>query len=289
MGKILVAFVALTVIFGLLERRYRATWPPEDPADPSAARRFGLRRDTRTDLIYWVFTPLVTRTITLGGLIVAVYLLARASGLEVDASTGLAPFYDGSRVTAQPRWVQAIEVLVLLDLSAYWLHRLFHRGRLWRFHAVHHSPRRLTWMSSVRLHPVNDLLPRVVQVTALLLLGFDPTVLAGVVPFTGFYALLLHARVPWDFGRLRYVIATPAFHRWHHTAEVEGRDKNFAGFFPIWDLLFGTFYMPEGQRARRFGVDDDVPEGFLAQLVWPFRRAGAGAPAVDEAMAPAAE
>ncbi|MCA9692743.1 MAG: sterol desaturase family protein [Myxococcales bacterium] len=272
MARLFSVVVVLTALFWLLERRYRPTWPPDDPQDPSAARRLGLRRDTRTDLLYWLFTPLVTKTITSGALVVAVFVLASAKGVHVDRASGIGPLLAGSPILGQPRWLQGIEALVLLDFTGYWIHRLFHRGRLWRFHAVHHSSRRLTWLSAARLHPINDLLTRLVQVIGLLLLGFDPMVLAGVVPFTNFYALLLHARLPWDYGRLRYVIASPAFHRWHHTSEAEGCDKNFAGFLPIWDLLFGTFFMPRDRPPIRFGVTGErVPEGLLAQLWWPFR------------------
>ncbi|MCA9634513.1 MAG: sterol desaturase family protein [Myxococcales bacterium] len=282
MLRLVVAALILTAVFGLLERRYRGRVPiaPEATDDPAARRRFGLRRDTRTDLIYWLFTPLVTRTISLVGLFLAIILLAAVKGVELDRESGLGPLLAGSPIVAQARWLQVIEVVLLIDFSAYWIHRAFHRGRLWRFHAVHHSPRRLTWLSSVRLHPVNDLLARIVQVVALLALGFDPTVLAGVVPFTGFYGLLLHARVPWEFGPLRYVIASPAFHRWHHSAEREAMDTNFAGLLPIWDLLFGTFHMPRGRLPTHLGVADEaVPEGFWAQLVWPIRRRAAHPPA----------
>jgi sterol desaturase/sphingolipid hydroxylase (fatty acid hydroxylase superfamily) len=39
----------------------------------------------------------------------------------------------------------------------------------------------------------------------------------------------------------RSVIASPRFHRWHHTGEAEARDKNFAGLLPLCDILFGTY------------------------------------------------
>ncbi|HUL74460.1 MAG TPA: hypothetical protein VLT86_15235 [Vicinamibacterales bacterium] len=36
---------------------------------------------------------------------------------------------------------------------------------------------------------------------------------------------------------------------------------------------FGTFYMPQGRQPERFGiVGDDVPDGLVAQLSYPFRR-----------------
>src|SRR4030095_8565844 len=96
---------------------------------------------------------------------------------------------------------------------------------------------------------------------------------ASVLPCLAVMALLLHADVSWSFGPLRYVIASPRFHRWHHTTEEEGLDKNFAGLFPFLDLIFGTFYMPPGREPFRFGVlHDDVPVGLAGQLAYPFRR-----------------
>jgi sterol desaturase/sphingolipid hydroxylase (fatty acid hydroxylase superfamily) len=69
------------------------------------------------------------------------------------------------------------------------------------------------------------------------------------------------------------VIASPVFHRWHHTAEDEGLDKNFAGLFPAFDALFGTLYLPAGRQPRDFGVRGEaVPETLLGQLAYPFRR-----------------
>jgi sterol desaturase/sphingolipid hydroxylase (fatty acid hydroxylase superfamily) len=63
--------------------------------------------------------------------------------------------------------------------------------------------------------------------------------------------------------------------RWHHTSEEEGLDKkNSAGLFPVYDLVFGTFYAPPGKPPIRFGVaGDGVPPGFWGQLAYPFRRA----------------
>jgi sterol desaturase/sphingolipid hydroxylase (fatty acid hydroxylase superfamily) len=62
------------------------------------------------------------------------------------------------------------------------------------------------------------------------------------------------------------------FHRWHHSAAAESREKNYAPLFPLWDLMFGTFYMPAHARPDRFGADG-VPEDLVGQLVYPLRRA----------------
>jgi sterol desaturase/sphingolipid hydroxylase (fatty acid hydroxylase superfamily) len=119
---------------------------------------------------------------------------------------------------------------------------------------------------------LNEALSRVLQLIPIFLLGFDPRVIAGAVPFLTFYAIFLHANLCWDFGPFRYVIASPRFHRWHHTSELEGLDKNFAGLFPAIDLLFGTFYMPPGREPSVFGLtNESVPTNFVGQLAYPFR------------------
>jgi sterol desaturase/sphingolipid hydroxylase (fatty acid hydroxylase superfamily) len=153
------------------------------------------------------------------------------------------------------------------------MHRAFHGRRLWKFHAVHHSSVDVDWLSAVRLHPVNDVVMRIAAAIPVLLLGFAPLALAAAVPFFTFLAILVHANLDWDWGPLRSVIASPGFHRWHHTDEDEARDKNFAGLLPIWDIMFGTYYMPKHERPSRFGTKTRVPKGLLGQMMFPFRKA----------------
>ncbi|MBI5613088.1 MAG: sterol desaturase family protein [Gammaproteobacteria bacterium] len=257
--KLAVGLAVLGAVFWLLEKLF-----PAQRGRPGR-RRAGLN----TDLLYWFFTPLVTKFITrlsvLALLLLPVALLGETAVRDL-AAHGYGP------VAGLPAWLQALGAFVLGDFIGYWMHRLFHGRRLWRFHAVHHSSTQVDWLSSVRLHPVNDLLARVAQAAPLLLLGFPATVLAVYVPVISLHAILLHANVPWTFGPLRYALASPAFHRWHHTRERDGQGRNFAGFFPLWDLMFGTFAMPAGRQPEDFGIlDGDVPGGFAAQLLYPFR------------------
>ena len=72
-------------------------------------------------------------------------------------------------------------------------------------------------------------------------------------------------------GPLRSVIVSPRFHRWHHPSEEEARDKNFAGLLPLWDILFGTYYIPRERRPTVFGTTTPVPKGIIGQLTFPFR------------------
>ena len=175
-------------------------------------------------------------------------------------------------------WLQTVEILIIADFADYWTHRTFHTSRLWRFHAVHHSAEEMTWLAAGRMHPVNDAVTRVGQVVPIALMGFSAQGIVLAVPYLVFYVIVLHANLRWDFGPLRYVLVSPAYHRWHHTSDAEGLDKNFAGIFPAWDLLFGTCHFPRREPAR-FGVNHEtLPESLWGQLLYPFRRAPGPAP-----------
>ena len=78
------------------------------------------------------------------------------------------------------------------------------------------------------------------------------------------------ANLDWDWRPLRAVLASPRFHRWHHTDEASARDKNFAGLLPLWDILFGTYYMPRDKVPTRFGTTSPVA-GLVGQMIFPFR------------------
>jgi sterol desaturase/sphingolipid hydroxylase (fatty acid hydroxylase superfamily) len=95
------------------------------------------------------------------------------------------------------------------------------------------------------------------------------------------------AHTQWDisFGPLSTVFVSPRFHHWHHTHSEEGGNKNFANVFSFWDRIFGTYYLPEGRSPEKFGLDiDDVPETYLGQLLYPWKRAGdTDAPALPSA------
>jgi sterol desaturase/sphingolipid hydroxylase (fatty acid hydroxylase superfamily) len=252
-----ISFAILSALFWILQRLW-----------PSIRGQRVFRQGFATDCLYWIWTAIATRAMTFAAVVVALVPLALLYGTNLRALA-----HGHGVLAAQPLWLQAVEIFVIGDFLGYWQHRLFHRTSLWRFHAIHHSSRELDWLSSVRLHPVNAVLARLAEAVPLVALGFNTTAVAFYAPFATFYAIFVHANLDWDYGWLRYLVVSPAFHRWHHTSAEEGLDKNFAGAFPVWDLLFGTFYMPKGRQSEIFGVKDSVPDGFWGQMLYPFRRA----------------
>ncbi|MBY0461528.1 MAG: sterol desaturase family protein, partial [Gemmataceae bacterium] len=158
------------------------------------------------------------------------------------------------------------------DFIDYWTHRWFHVSRAWRFHAIHHSPEHMNWLASARMHPVNDFITRLCQVIPVVLLGLSVKAVLFVVPALVFFVIVLHSNLSWDYGPFRWVLVSPLYHRWHHTKDEEGLDKNFAGIFPLWDVLFGTAHFPRREPVQ-FGVNHHPPpETFLGQMLYPFRR-----------------
>jgi sterol desaturase/sphingolipid hydroxylase (fatty acid hydroxylase superfamily) len=245
----------LTLALGLLARL--------TPCNPGMYWWKDLRA-VGTDFMYWFLMPLLLRV---GRTVLLTAAIALAFGDRGPASLA------GGR---WPLWLQCAAILVIQDVLLYGSHRLFHTRLAWDFHAVHHSPRVLDWTATQRVHPVNSLLGTGLADVAVLLLGFSPAALVFLAPFSLVYSALVHANLNWTFGPLRYVFASPVFHRWHHTTLAEGIDKNFASTFPFLDVIFGTFYMPPGNLPEQFGSGDPhFPQGFWAQFVHPFRGRGA--------------
>jgi sterol desaturase/sphingolipid hydroxylase (fatty acid hydroxylase superfamily) len=182
-------------------------------------------------------------------------------------------------IAAQPLWLQFIEILIAVDFTTYWVHRSFHRVPwLWNFHAIHHSSRHLDWLAGSRMHIVDILATRMAGFLPVFVLGFSPAALYAYLVFVSFHAVYIHANVRWRWPGLRWVIATPEFHHWHHTSDEEGIDKNFAGFLPAWDLIFGTAHQPAHWPKRYGTVKFQPPESYLGQLAYPFRRRGEHTP-----------
>jgi sterol desaturase/sphingolipid hydroxylase (fatty acid hydroxylase superfamily) len=77
---------------------------------------------------------------------------------------------------------------------------------------------------------------------------------------------------------------SPWYHQWHHAIDDDAQNKNFSPY-PVWDLLFGTAFMPPHRMPSGFGVTEQIPMTYLGQVMYPLglaqavervrRRAGA--------------
>ena len=221
------------------------------------------RREWVVDLTYFFVNALLIEVLTLLTLRPAAVFFSWARLAPVTMAVGSLPMI-----------VQVPAILLVADFTQYWVHRAFHRvPLLWRFHAIHHSAERMDWLAGSRLHLVDAVVTRGLTYIPIFVLGFSPQALIPYVFIVAAQATFIHANVRWEFRPLRPFIATPAFHHWHHSAEHEAIDRNFAVHTPVWDRLFGTYYLPD-RWPGTYGLSGgrDVPFRWTTQFVHPFRR-----------------
>ena len=218
-----------------------------------------LRNEYRTDLLHLFLTPVLTVIVGIIPLIVVLAALSPIPTLE-------------NVVASQPRWMQFFAVLIIGDLAGYWLHRAQHEvGFLWRFHKIHHSVRTMDWLAGARSHPGGVITLVAIAIVPAYLIGFDPAVLGVFAAVRGLWVVLYHANVRWRMRALDGIVVTTEFHHWHHSRAAEAIDHNYAGLLPVWDIMFGSYYMPKDHRPTEYGVDEDVPPGWWAQMTYPLK------------------
>ena len=184
----------------------------------------------------------------------------------------LLPGRDFALLGSLPLPAQFLAVLVLADLTQYWIHRAFHRvSFLWRLHAVHHSSTAMDWLAGSRMHPLDALATRAGVMTVLVIAGASPAAVALYLAFVSFQAVFIHANFGAGLEQLEPFLATPRFHHFHHAAEAEAIDKNFAVHLPVLDRLFRTHFLPEARWPQGYGLSDGaMPRTYLAQILDPW-------------------
>ena len=99
-----------------------------------------------------------------------------------------------------------------------------------------------------------------------------PQTIVPVYLATIAYGMYIHMDLDIDHGPFKYVFASPMFHRWHHADLPEAYGKNLSNFFPVFDVIGGTFYLPgkcdAPMGALKSGVEDKNP---IAIMTFPFR------------------
>lgn len=163
--------------------------------------------------------------------------------------------------------------LFLTDLLFYWYHRAQHRFHwFWSIHELHHSDTALNVTSSLR----SFWLERPLQATFIVLpihytLGTDATAsLIAPFVFTG-WLFFTHANLKLSLGPLTPIFTGPQLHRVHHSILPEHQRKNYAQFFPVLDILFGTYYQPQKNEFPPTGTPSLTTRASLRDiLIKPF-------------------
>lgn len=191
------------------------------------------------------------------------FLLVLPLSLAVGVLCRFIPADYYTWVAGLPYWLKLLAAFVVGDIGSYWGHRWSHEwATMWRFHLVHHRAEEMDWLVNVRMHPLDMVFTRFCGLMPMYLLGLvqmtgssvdgKPLVVMIVTSLWGYF---VHANVPWRFGWLEQVIATPAFHHWHHNNDgPDTFNKNYAANFPWIDRIFGTLHLPAKDHPLSYGV-----------------------------------
>ena len=176
---------------------------------------------------------------------------------------------------AWPLLAQLALALVIAELPQYWLHRWQHeRDWLWRFHSVHHSAPRLYWLNAARFHPVDLGLLYLVGYVPLIALGCPEETIMLFALFDAVFGMLQHGNIDVHLGWLNRVFSMAEPHRWHHSRVLDEANTNYGSNLIVWDLVFGTFFLPgDRQPPAAIGIADmpAFPQTWAAQMAAPFR------------------
>lgn len=210
----------------------------------------------------------LAHTLLSKGVVQALVLMGAVIGVGGDVAPGR--YWP----TTWPVAAQVVAGLILIEFGLYWAHRLAHRWHLlWRFHAVHHSVKRLWFFNTGRFHLVDSMKSLAFGLPVLWLVGAPGLVIIWVSATTAFIGILTHVNIDVRCGPLNYVFNTPQLHRWHHSMKPEEGDRNFGENLVLWDQIFGTWINPDRRPPREIGIREPMPAHFGGQFLQPFRLA----------------
>lgn len=233
-------FVILFLVFLPLERFY--------PRHPQKIIRKGYWQD----VLYYFMNGVLPK------LLLVIPLSLLASFLHRYGSGAL--YQWAANLSMGHRLILA---LVVGDFGAYWGHRWSHQWPiLWSFHSVHHSATEMDWLVNSKAHPFDMVFTRFCGLVPMYILGLaQPTAIStDLIPFIymifgNFWSFAIHANVNLRLGFFERIIASPAFHHWHHTNEDPRLvNKNYAAIFPFYDMIFGSYFLPTAKWPVSYGL-----------------------------------
>ena len=225
------------------------------------------RQGLITNLCLFVGNTLLVRLISASSL-VTVGVLASSADIGVFTHLDL------------PVWMEISIAVVVLDLSVYGMHRLFHRYPLfWRFHSVHHADPDFDVTTAVRFHPGEILLSLAGKAAVVAALGAPIFAIILFEALLSSGSLFTHGnfRLPATADRiLRKLVVTPDMHRIHHSTDRHEHNRNFGFCLSVWDRVFGSYLdkAETSQSQMSIGLEAIAPAtatSLVAMLGIPFR------------------
>lgn len=233
--------------------------------------------DVLTDTIYIVVNLIVREGINVTGKITLVAAIAWLAHTTDGAGTDFWPQH-------WPIALQIVLAIVIFDFFEYWYHRASHQYRfLWRFHAIHHSAKRLYFFNAARFHLVDWVILSIIEFAVLFALGAPAELIALCIVFIQTHGLFQHSNIGIKLGPLNYLVSGPELHRWHHSKIIRESDTNFGNNVIVWDLLFGTYFLPKTRQVGELGLlNPNYPHNYWGQLKAAFAKKPLDKPSIGK-------
>lgn len=156
---------------------------------------------------------------------------------------------------------------VIGDFFFYWYHRTLHTFPvLWQIHKIHHMDTELdattlnrdSWLDAIAAAVLMSL-PSAILIK---MNSNDPwdlgLKLGTMATFFSIAFTLGHMNVRLGAGWFNRFYCSPQVHRIHHSCLAEHFDRNYAFFFPAWDMIFGTYFHPRPDEYPPTGVKHEL-------------------------------
>jgi sterol desaturase/sphingolipid hydroxylase (fatty acid hydroxylase superfamily) len=220
----------------------------------------------------WLFNvayiPVALAFAFLLNLLFLIRVYAHAQAL---AGGGVLPEFGGGGGGAAGQVLLALTYFILSDLCQYAMHRLQRSVPfLWETHKFHHSEVAFNSSMQGRVHPLQYLVGGLFHLPVVILFGARvPHFVAAFLAFR-LWGFFNHTNLRVGLGPLTPFLSGPQWHRIHHSISAEHYDKNFAAFFPIIDILFGTYYRPRRGEYPLTGLSGGAVPPLRRVTVEPF-------------------
>jgi sterol desaturase/sphingolipid hydroxylase (fatty acid hydroxylase superfamily) len=221
--------------------------------------RFAARRDPaqrRLNIAVW-----------LTGLLPAFFVSPAVSAAAIGLGRSL--HVPSLGVHAWPLAASAVVYVLAMDAGEYLFHRAQHVVPfLWRMHSLHHSDPCVNATTTAR-HWWGDTVLKAATIWPLVAILLQPSAAdIAIYAAVSVYNYFTHANLPVNFGRLSWLVNSPAYHRLHHSRAPQDHGANFAALFPIYDVLLGSYRRPAGFAQTGYEAQ---PSTVLDTVFWPAR------------------
>jgi sterol desaturase/sphingolipid hydroxylase (fatty acid hydroxylase superfamily) len=184
-------------------------------------------------------------------------------------------------IIAMPAGVHFALSVMAISFAGYVFHYAAHATpMLWRLHSVHHADHFVDASTSLRSHPLEDIVAYTFYGAVIVILGLSAPAIFAYAIVQIFVSLFNHSRfkLPAAADRLLSLLfVTPSFHHIHHSRHNPETDSNYGNVFSIWDYALGTYSKRHKNTDApiEYGLQRVPPEkasDLDSMLTHPFRK-----------------